>query len=193
MMYSGLEAGVYYLDLWSTSGCDYTITPYFYEDKDCFEKSTSLAMDGKQTVQLGVANEEAVYRFNVNKNSSFKLDCAPDNMNAEFSLFKEDETGKVRIAKTMGTVSEGGKDDFMLVTDRFDGCTAEYDLTSGTYYLRVKRKDSEVWGSTVSFTPSLKEAPAPAAKGEIGYLGVTLTKGSELQLGAVMTEKGGVT
>lgn len=193
LMYSPLDAGVYYLKMYTVAGCDYTITPHFYETKDCFGNSQALAMDGGQTVQLDVANEETVYRFNVNKNGTFKLDCSPDNMNAEFSLFKDEESGKVRVSKTTGAVSAGGGNDFMFVTDKLDGCAAEYELASGTYYLRVKRTDNEVWGSTVSFTPSFKEAPAPAAKGEIGYLGVTLKKGSELQLGAVMTEKGDVT
>lgn len=194
-MYNDLEAGVYYFDfnIYFRGAIEYTITPHFYETKDCFENSQALTMDSKQTAQLDVKGEEAVYRFNVNKNGTFKLNCVPDNMNAEFTLFKDEETGKAKIANTTGTVNAGGKDDFMLVTDKFEKSTATYDLTSGTYYLRVKRDDNDVWGSTVSFTPSFKASSSKNAKGEISYLSLTVKKGSEFQLGTVMSEEGDVT
>ena len=74
------------------------------------------------------------------------------------------------------------------VTESFIG-TINYGVSKGTYYIRLER-NSSIGNGKIKFTATY---PTTTSKAKITYLSATISKGSTLQMGAVLSPANGGT
>ena len=156
---------------------------------------TAKSISSGQTVQGWIPNENDCEDYKITVKSSGKL-VLDLSINLKYAnVYVYDENGN-RISLSAENITSGGfTNDYRQETiwnntvEKFNG-KLTYKVNAGSYYIRIKSIDlnSTTWSNPGSGEFTLKATyPSTAAKAKISYISVTMSKGSTLQLGAVVS------
>lgn len=169
-----------------------------YYDKDSVFCNSKTASSGKTyTSDLNVEGSESVYKFNVAKsgNLKVKVGVGVDGEGAYSNvitaiLYKGSDDNDVEIS-SMNVLNGSHYSNNDIYAGVGCNTTAEinYKVSKGTYYLRLSKNSSNT--ASVSMTATYPEGSSN--DGKISYLSLTMSKGSSIQLGTVMSVDGAVT
>lgn len=167
-----------------------------YYDKDSVFCNSKNASSGKTyTSDLNVQGSESVYKFNVAKSGNLKVKVGVeggdyyDDITA--ILYKGSDVNYVEISSmnALSGSSYSNIEDLGAYVGSNTTAEINYKVSKGTYYLRLSRNNSET--ASVSMTATYPEGSSN--DGKISYLSLTMSKGSTIQLGTVMSVDGAVT
>ncbi len=194
-----VDKGDYYIRVMADSGSGkVTFTPHFLSTNSVFGNAISANGDKTYTTSLGALGEETVYKFKVSESGTMKINLKQSNIEDSqltATLYKGSEDNMVEPSSVKATDSDGfeNKNSYVYVYNFDDNSgTISYKVTKGTYYFKVAQVRGEKDGVKPEITVKATLPGGDADEGKISCLSLTLSKGSSVQLGAVMAVNGNV-
>ena len=155
---------------------------------------TAKSITSGQTVTTALYNngDQADYKINVTSSGTLKISLTSEMKQCDVYVF--DANGNsVRISSDNISSSdrpEGRQNGdsyyyakWNSITEKYIG-SINYGVSKGTYYIRFERFSGGNGNGKLKFTATY---PSTATKAKISYISVTMSKGSTLQLGAVVS------
>ncbi len=194
-----VDKGEYYIYVHAFDGSGkVTFTPHFLSTNSVFGNAISAKGDKTYTTNLCALGEETVYKFKVSESGTMKINLKQSNIEDSqltATLYKGSEDNMVEPSSVKATDSDGfeNKNSYVYVYNFDDNSgTISYKVTKGTYYFKVAQARGEKNGVKPEITVKATLPGGDADEGKISCLSLTLSKGSSVQLGAVMAVNGNV-
>lgn len=150
------------------------------------EDAEEIVLDDTVKGELSKQSETDYYKIKISQKGTLTLDFSTQIRATYWSLFDEDGAYvEIKSLKTKAgeTSANSGDETFRVVENSASGKatgTVTYKVNKGTYFVAVQN-DNPYGGKTYSFTPSFTKDNAKV----FSYFGITMKKGSTMQLEAV--------
>ena len=157
---------------------------------------TAKAISSGKTYSITVSSwENADYKITASKAGDLKISVT--SQNESYNVYVFDSNGN-NVKVTDKTATSGwahtydyetrGNGEWNDTVERFVG-TFTFAIQKGTYYIRMYRGYSG--NGKISFSATYPTSSSSSSSAKISYLSASISKGSTLQLGAVLTAESG--
>lgn len=158
-----------------------------------FDMATSISSGVKQSVTLP-QSYNVYYKFTASKSGTLKVHLTGSfEGNSYIRVYNSDGEliATTDTSATKGSIRDAGYYntyfDWNDMIEKFD-VTASYQVQKGEYCIRVSRENYNDGDGKLTVTATYPTSSS--SKGKISYISLTLSKGSTIQLGAVVSPSG---